>query len=534
VSSASDGEVPVVRLLFTMLLFGTAAGSPAGDVHRAALPPGEVVVLAYADALTLDPHAAHRVRYLSTADVDPVDVPLLIRVLGGHVNHLSRLATIERPVLVGGCLLRIDVDYYGRDFADAWERLGDQDPYFHALLETEIVAAVPAPATATLEYFRAPDGRLYQRQPAPTAVPITRAERKAVLSHAPWLFSRPEWATAAHGLIAATKSNAPVVSGQWFLYQTAVSLDRKPGYYDFLGVKDLKTYEQAIGFVEKGVDSAFLAELREAIAQSTVTLPEVVRRLVRRPKIDGGYWLTQDNNLKRNPQGGKGNALRVLNDDYAFQAVETFGHLPNGCFATGLFDQNGVRQDVAPDFIASDATAPYTDRKVHINLSCLRCHVDDGLKDVDGWVRNVLNRPPNALLSADPHEARRLREQYVRRLDPDLKRDRERYAAAVLEATGGPPREYSAGLAYLWKRYAEDAVTLERAARELGVTPECLVLSLREQGPECDAVLSAFRQLPPRTIPVAAWHEAYGLAQIAIVGRSCAWAKKLVRPEGRK
>ncbi len=519
-----------MRWILAIILVCSASLCRGGDP----VAPRAVVALAAADVVKLDPALALRTRYLSLANIPDAKARALWRkVMGGHLNSLSREADLVPPYPVGEYLLRINVDDYGKNFAVAFERLAEFDPYFHVLLqggstdkevEEEVEESVPYGHYGPDGKFVTTEYRL-QKKKVKKTVKVPGSGK--VVAQAPWLADSTEASAYIVQLTALTGSQVPVVNAEWFLFQTAVQADRgNAGYYDFLGVKDLKTFQAAVGFVKEGVDAGFLRELREAVAMSSVTLQP--RALLRFPTVGGGYWFSQDVRVAKD----KSNPLRVLNDELVFDATEQYGHLPNGMWATGLFDAKGVRQDSAPDFIASDSTAPHNDRRVHIYLSCVRCHTNGGLRDIDGWVRNVLNSPPNFLAVTDPEQVRKVRQQYVRRLEPYFDSDRKRYTDSLAYAAGGlTPKEYSAAIADLWKEYAEDPVTVDRAARELGVTVECFVKALESQGSFVDPVLSAFRSKPPRVIPVTSWHESYVLAQIALVGRDCKWAEKIYHPE---
>ncbi len=502
----------------------------------APLAPGDVVIVAARDASTIQPVICRHTRYLSLANIpDAKERALWRKVLGGHLNSLSREPDVVPPHVVGEYLLRVNADDYGKTFAKVWENLANFDPYFHVNLvggDTEKVVEVD-------ETYDQPYGHYVGTTFVQTEVrKETRKVKKTVkvpgggkvVAQAPWLADTPERAAAVVQLTALTQSQVPVVNADWFLFQTAIQADRgNAGYYDFLGIKDLKTYQAVVGFTKEGIDLGFLRELRESVATSAVTLQP--RALLRFPTVGGSYWFSQDVRQAKD----KSNPLRILNDELVFDATEQYGHLPNGLWAMGLFNAQGVRQDSAPDFIASDSTAPHNDRRVHIYLSCVRCHSDGGLKDINGWVRNVLNSPPNFLAVTDPEQLKKVRQQYLRRLEPFLDADRKHYALSLAEATGGmTPKEYSAAITTFWTVYAEDVVTVERAARELGVCTEVLIKALEEQGTFVDPVLSAFRQHPPQTIPVTTWQEAYVLAQIAVVGRDCKWADKVYRPEKKE
>lgn len=504
-------------------LVATAADPPP----EVPVTPAEVIAACAADLAKLGP-VPPGVRYVSLHNWPAKDRDVMAKVISGHVNGLSREPDIVPPVRVGAWLLRIDADDYGKVFAQQWERLGVAEPYWH---DADEQLAEDEYETVDVEYgyWVRPDGSKRAggaRKHADERWETTRTEKerrkkatRTVRGFAGWAVPDGAAKKAFETMQAKLGgTDAPVVTAEWLLAQTAVQFQRTPGYYDFLGVKDQRTYEAAIGFTEKGVDPGFLRELREAVANGTVTGPDVVRRLVRYEKVGGGYWFSQDVNLRQAKDPGRANATTNLGDDLEFQAVEAFGHLPNGMWATGLFSDRGERQDVAPDFIASDGTAPHADRRVHVNLGCLRCHTDGGLQPIDGWVRNVLNSPPNFLATKDAKAARELRQQYTRRLEPYLQRDRDRYNAALFEATGMKSAEYAAAYAKAWQRAAEDPVTVERAARDLGCTVDALQKALAAQGEKVDPDLAAFRLPKPRAIPVVVWYRSYARAQDALRG----------------
>jgi hypothetical protein len=498
-----------------------APGADEGKLHTA----DDLVEIAAADMPTVDASRVATTRYLSLAGLpDKKARDLWARFMSAHVNSLSRSRGIVVPVRVGEYLLRLDIADYGTTFAYTWELLSEHEPFLNG------------------DEFKINDGykdveygywtrngikvRNGGNREHPDEVWVTTEVKREKTDKAVDLkrgvFLRTDGSKAAfkeiQKLIVAADTlplkqsytNVPVVDAIWFLYQTAIQEDRGPaGYYDFLGIKDLKSYEEVIGYVGKGIDAAFLEEAREITGNSTVTLPQVLRRIVHKDKVGGDYFFTLDSNIKRATDKNKGNPLRTLNDEYVFQAIETFGHLPNGFWATGLFNAKGERQDKAPDFIASDSESKSTDKAVHINLSCMRCHKKSGIKDVDGWYESVLNRPPNESQLKDPKQLRTIRQQYVEnKLQTFFDPARARYASALFRASGMRPDEFSETLAEAWHSWAETPVTIERAARWLGVTLDKLDKGLFDQKEKVDQVLSPYRLRPPQAISVASFFEA--------------------------
>jgi hypothetical protein len=521
-----------LALVLTTLFIGglvavVTAQPPAVEVP---LSPADVVALAAADAATLAPSVQVQARWLSLHNLPAASRAEAAQILGGHLNSLSREPDVVRPVPVArGMLLRISTEDYGSAFAVAWEKLADQEPYFHV---TTLSATEDEYEEVTVEFgfWVTPAGEKYtgRKRAEKDTWERTRLEKERRKKPkvktgrlAPWLLRTPKEKAALEYLIGVTESDSPIITAEWFVVQTAIQDQRKPGYYDFLGVKDEATFQRLVGYTERDIDPSFLREVRESVAVSGVTLQP--RAIERKEKVGGALWRTRDIRVAKD----KSNPLRVLDDKLVFDATEQYGHLSNGLWAMFLGNAKGERQDSAPDFIASDSTAPHNDRRVHIYLSCARCHSASGLQEIDGWVRGVLNAPPNFLAAADIKEAKRLRQQYVRRLEPHLVADRKRYSDALLEATGGlTPEKYASGLALLWKTQAEDAVTVDRAARDLGCSVKELQDALAAQGAAVDPTLSAFRLPKPRPISLGSWQESYALAQLAIGGKVLPILKK--------
>lgn len=527
-----------------LLLAAFAAALPAGEpAQEVPVAPAEVIAACADDVRAVDPERARTTRWVSLHNLPAAERDRAAKTIAGHLHHLSREPDLlplvaakdyrvgDAAILrVGEWLIRIDTLDFGKLFARKWEELGAVEPYFHADLEEP--QEEYEDAEVEYGYWVRPDGtaragskKFDDETWVKTRVVKERRKKQGAVKLkrglAPWLAEDERGKAALEVLQAKTGgTDVPVVTAEWLLQQTAIQFKRAPvGYYDFTGVKNQQTFEAAVGFVRKELDPGFLKELREAVANSTVTTPDTLRRVVRLQAAGGGYWFTQDSNLRLAKVAAKANPIANLGDDYEFQGVEAYGVLPNGFWLTAALNNQGATVDVVPPEIASDSTAPHSDRQVHPNLSCLRCHTDGGLQDVSGWVRNVLNAPPNYLAVADPKVARELRQQYVtRRLEPFLKRDRDQYAAALWEVTGLKPAEYAGGYGSLWNYAAEEPVTMARAARDLGTTPKLFRESLEKLGPKADPMLAGFRQDRPQPIPVVTWLKSYQNAQDALRG----------------
>lgn len=429
-------------ILFALILTAEAAGQSAA------------LASAHADLRRLPADAREPYRYLRLDNVPADDREKAYQALAGHMQHLSTATDITPPAVVAGtagALLRVNLDDYGMDHS-TWEQLADADPYDHVRLE--IVEPWPGGIWDGDGIDYAAGSFTYKRQ---------------VSAFAPWLSETPADAKMLEEVARWTHSRAPVVRGDWFFNQTAAQQGRKPGYYDFLGIKDKRTFEALAGFDAKRKRRKI--ELREAVGDSGVTLQP--RALAAFDADEGGvYYYSID--FKRAVD--RQNPLRVLGRDIErnADAFETYARLPNGFWFTGAFNGKGQRQDTAPGDIANDHRSKSNDKQVHVNVSCTRCHDNGGLKDVDGWARNLL-APPLALNSPDYDQARLLRQQYLRDLGRAIDRDRKIFSDAVREATGlKDAKEYAALYAAQWEHYEDAKVDAAWAARDLECEPEKL------------------------------------------------------------
>lgn len=497
--------------------------------------------LAVADLARVPAEHRHQVRYLVLDDFPPAVRPLKVKVFSGHCNGLSRETDLTPLYVVPGsqlALVRLALDDYAWKF-DTWEQLADVDPWDHVTVETisEPAALLPFswkifpdnPGQKFLyrsgemvggydlagSFFR-PFAAGQWGKSGPSPFPVDRAQ--------PGLSTRRRVLTDRLGkgvaqLATLTGSQAPILRASWFFNQTAAAESRKPSYYDFLGIKDEKAFQALVGF--DPTKTRRKVELREAVADSGVA-PGAVRGIVRETAEDGPYWVTYD--FRRGLD--RVNPLRVLGRDLDVEfrnaktadvATEQQGPLANGLWAWFLGDNTGKRQATAPDFAASDHVSRSNDKRVHVNVSCLRCHVPGGVQAVDGWVRNLI-QPPLALQSPDYRKLRELRQQYLRRLVPYIERDRAAYAAAVIECTGLDAKTFQAAYAAEWERYEDARVDAAWAARDLGLTEKVFVghLSayLKATG-NLDPVLSVFLLTGTRrrTIAMRQWEEAFPIAR---------------------
>lgn len=450
--------------------------------------PSSAVSAALRDCAARPIDAPHT-RYLSLYNVPVAGRAELVKVMAFHANMLSREFEIVRPRRVNATLLAVDLRWYGWS-PDVWEKLRDADPYFHVETLSEVY-----------------EGKGYYARPGDTSSWVwTKKELKKVrrFDHAPWLEANEI------GLLAKlTHSDVPVVRADWFLYQTAIQKDRAAGYYEWLGIKDRKTFEELVG-LDRKLAQRVRREVAAIVADSGVTLQN--RQIFRFGIVTGGYWESRD----VADGTGDGNALRNLDGAFVREAEEIFATLPNGLFAYALFNADGVRQDTAPDTIASDSSSTSNDARVHVGLSCVRCHVE-GLRPINDWARKTFAK--TALASPDYETARRLNQLYLSPLDDWLDRDVSQYAAALKACNGMTPAENAKAFGAAWEAYADDLVTPGIAAAELGVGEVEFVEAVRAMPPLSDPVLASFAADPPVPIRREAWEEVFGAAMLLAGGR---------------
>jgi hypothetical protein len=477
-------------VLFPLVLAGTfplLAVALAADVHAA-------IALAAKDVLRAGP-LSPEVRYLWVHHTDPRTKKLACQVLFAHVNSLSREPDIVPPavVLEDGSVWRFP-NIREEDYAKvALIRLvcrdyrWDRTEFFH-LIEQDAFLHHPALLDGEKGYPLAP------------WLAETEADRQNLAT-----------------LVNATQSQVPMLRADNFFWQTAIQEDRIVGYYGLLGFKDQRSFEAAVGF-DRRASQAFVVELLAAVDLSGVTIQP--RRIERDEKIAGAFWQSFDN---RKALGNR-NPLRTLNDEFRHDASEFYAHLANGLWANFLANAQGVAQNSAPDIVGRDSRTHNNDGRIHVYLGCVRCHKNAGLHDIRDAVRRRA-KFPTFPQSPDYRAAVELRQKYLRRLDPFMARDRERYTTALAECNGLTPEQHSGNLEDYYA-YVDSPVGIDRAADDLGTTPVKLLTALREQAdreknrPGADVVLGAFLSVPPDPIPYDQWLEAVPLAHLALRGLS--------------
>lgn len=552
----------VKRAILVVLLLWSVGSRATADAPPT---PADAVVYAYADLLTLPAETRPYTRYLSVNHLTAREKVEAVRVMSYHLNSLSRnpelvppTVILARPVLfvvplllatpvvpavtlsnVGmardclmwdAILLRIDLRNYrdsdgkGKGFpTKVWERLAGHDPHFHVQLTKDWEGGVwPG------------DKKNYAAGSFKYQIPAS----------APWLFRNGAEKANLAKLLLLTESQVPLVRADWFFNQSAIQTDRDGrGYYDFLELgKDETDFKKLIAsFPDESIKR--YGELGAVVVYADKRKGKVAinNRQIRAIKtLSEGqkHWRTLDFKTSI----GKQNAIRVLNG-MVEDATEEIGPLANGLPAFWLAQgravvANGknVRQDFAPDFIAHATDAGTPDMRVRAGiLDCLRCH-QQVIHPIDDYVRSVL-AAPLAPQSPDEVEARKLRQLYARDLQAAINQDVQLYNTATYLVSGLTSKQMAVAYQRFWTRYDEEGVSLERAAQEVGTTPEAIRASLTKwllagkrvgvQVPvgadgtylfpgQVDPVLAAYLATPPRAIMRDQFDEAYVLLQLAL------------------
>ena len=518
------------------MLFCTLAGEgPASPASAVKAAHADLAAVAAADeaaaklAKDYQPQAPfYRYLWVSTPEKHRDD---FLVALALQLNLLSVQGKLYLPTLVAPDVVRIDVRHYGwvlhrrgkleRNVLPLWEKFAEIDPFFHqriTLLEDATFVVVwpggPDPKQAGKEYKR---GKF-------------KLEKKAGRDHFVPGLDLP--AKEIEDLRCWTYSEAPVLMAEWWFVQTArqVSLrnvQEGVGYYDWLGLKSRKDFFALTG-ADEDLAKKLFRSWREVVRKSGISQQN--RQVFALGSASGRVWGTYDT-FK---QQGAGVAARNLRDgEFAHDAEEWYGFLPNGLWVTFLSDKAGVAQESAPDKIGPDKSAfnVGNDGRVHANLSCIRCHgVDkDFLKPVNGWAKKAFRQGGVLRIGdKDKEVLLELEGEYLRDLDEALDDDRRVYLRAVRALTAS--KKHPKGLTApqltklyceAWNRYAEADVSLDDAAREIGVAPEALQKGIKAYAVArggTDLVLSAFIDDPPDVISRLDWEDSVRLAVTLAAG----------------
>lgn len=513
------------------------------------------MVLAWQDCQRLPPHQRPYVRYCwisPSLEPELKDRQEWWQEINLMCWRLSReqVPPMLAPVDGSFCVFRLDIDalgWHGRR-EETWEKL--VDPYMTYPLRPSDAKATEIDTGERVPAGKDEQGRqLYEREYDEQGrirfktkkVPTKPGETRIAL--APWYD-----AAASKNLAEATQSRMPLVRGDWLFDQLSIDAERKVGYSAFLGVKDEKDFDALVGRLTAEQRKLFPKASREAAVKVKGKSPtHAWRRIDVEAAAGGPYWRTSDNREAVDDR----DPARVLLDGFKYEGRESLGHLPNGLLAAGAFAGNfnfekevlkrdkadvkeGTRADVAPDFLASDGFAPDTDKRIHVGMSCWRCHVE-GIRDMTGFVRTN-TQPPNAIQFVKPEEQKAFTHLYFSDIEDAVTVSRTIHAKAILKATtmtGVDPQgkqvevvkgltmaQESALIGKKWRKYAHAEVDLNYAARDLGLTPGQTVTALKnikvttgQLDFELDNLISG--NLP---LTIRQWERLYPLAKTVSMG----------------
>lgn len=443
--------------------------NPALVLLVASITPATEISEAIADARRLDPATASRTRYMTACDIPDKEVAKHLTVVDYWANSLSRRKDLIPVRRVSKKLVAIDIYAYGWN-PETWENLADEEPFFLERIRVVKGDEYQFWLPAWKDDKGKNNAAGYRPYPSPADGEIT------TIAH--WM---PELRLAELSLLVGSK--VPIVRSDWWLHRSFIQFGRKgTGYYDWLGSpKDRKEFEKLVDFDEKR-SQKFDYEVAGIVAFSGVA--KFPRQIFRFQAFTGGYWVTKD---RLDDNKDNGNPLRALDAKFQHQAEEIYARAPNGLFYYFLCDDKGVRQDSAPDKLGHDKRSTGSDGRIHVGVSCVRCH-SEGLKPIDDWTRQTFNPKTGLTLdSSDAKEYERNRKLYLSDLQSDFDSDNVSYAKALFRLTGMKPDAMAKLAGEEYSRYDDMKIFPKGGARQYGLTEDeymkrLKALYLRELG----------------------------------------------------
>lgn len=435
--------------------------------------PSDSVALAWLDIQRIPHYEQRYIRYLSLYAVPDKLKAEFLNVLAFHVNSLSRRSVLKRPHSIHKDLVRIDIHWYSWN-PTVYDKLANIDPYFHYLYKHP----------KGYQYWTGgkwTDGRDYPAGWYPNF------DSKQVSALAPW--ANPG---LHYQLTQLTRCKAPILRADWFFIQTAIQADRSAGYYDFLELKSRNDFFDLVGF------DLLKARKRERELQAIIQKSGVAirnRMVDQFDSLGSSHFRTRDVFKK---QSFEKNAINSLNGDYIHDAEEHYGRLSNGLWAYYLSSAQGEQQDSAPDQVGPDTTSTSNDKRIHAYLSCGRCH-KRGLQPLRDFGRRLFSGP-GRLVSLKKDQFERFELLYLRPIEPLIDDANAYYARKLIELNGPKwtPETNAEALTRTWEDWNDSDVTVELAARELGVlTAKELINRIKYYG---EAPPKGLGQLLPNTV----------------------------------
>lgn len=303
----------------------------------------------------------------------------------------------------------------------------------------------------------------------------------------------PDWIRVDHWnyMATATQSNMPIVRADEFIAKSTVA----PAYYDFLfGVDQVKTRTELLKVLGQDEQFVFNANLlRAGVASSNPTVTRHNRRLEYRP---GPFWLWSSLDTLSNvgPENaherlgvlpGKQHELQIAGQEHIFP-------LRWGGFGSYLNDAAGNRVDEVPITVAAGENN-FPDGRVRAGRSCMGCHTV-ALRPFESDQYKLLKKKLVRLATVNPDEARKLQSVYDEIAVQDTLKDQQQSYERALKRLIHDKidgQAVSRKFIHSWNHYAEERVSLDRAALDVGCTVEDCIAAIL---PTIDSTL--LRMLP--------------------------------------
>lgn len=334
------------------------------------------------------------------------------------------------------------------------------------------------------------------------------------LKHASWL---PEVKIVE--LSAMTSSIGPVVRVDWFIYYSTIA----PAYYDFLGLGNKR--QDFLNLIRTDLAKADVSEVRGAAVFSTVALHNrgLRRFLAMSGMLHGYYWESLDYFKSFDEADIASNLLTDTAD-----ARELIGTLPNGLQAYFLVNAKDERQDVVPAAIAQDNETSLQDKQIYAGRNCMMCHAN-GIRAINDRVRRLSQKQIALLVPVldkkGIQNAKKVADKYFSiDITTATKNDEILFTAAVKSCNGLGGEVNGGQLQGHLKTYFDNAVTLDVAAAEVGLT-KAEVLVILKRGTNLDQSLVGLLQEPEEPARRDQW-ERRGFPQLMLIINSVGGEEK--------
>lgn len=383
------------------------------------------------------------------------------------VNLTSREAVIAKMHRVKDTCYVVDLRDFGWK-AETWEALAKADPYFHHFAK---VVEVIETKKKVKERWGVPDGRGgYSREYDNWVEKVVKEEKVTVKA----VTGRGIDPAAIKALIECTGSEAPIVRLDWLVWMQSGQDERAgAGYYDFLGVKSLKDFEELVG-LDRKLAERFKAEVAAIIKRSGVGVRP--RQVWRFGKIGGDWWESRDVFRRGTTfEERKKIALTQLDGKFEPDAFEVFATLPNRLYALAAVNNKGELQAIVPNTVAGDHFGKGNNYVIEPGMKCLRCHTQ-GLQPLDDYARKFFRA--SRWKEHNHEERKRLEQIYLGPIQAELKGDVARYESAVQGFGYKTIAECHAAYAKTVEDYEAD-LDAAQIAKELGVPKEELIKNIK-------------------------------------------------------